>query len=150
MPVLFGALALGEASCMSQRYSQVKDSSVLARKWGLLPTAMWVSHDDYNPDSFDPEPQPPLKQLQIPDKYFVCLFLAALRFELRTSGLLGRCSWAIPTVLFCAAYFWDRVLWTICLGWLQTTILLISASWVARITGMSHGRPTKCLFFKSY
>jgi hypothetical protein len=28
-------------------------------------------------------------------------------------------------------------LWTICLGWLQTSILLISASWVARITGVS-------------
>jgi hypothetical protein len=27
---------------------------------------------------------------------------------------------------------------TICLGWLWTSILLISTSWVARITGMSH------------
>jgi hypothetical protein len=27
---------------------------------------------------------------------------------------------------------------TICLGWLPTMILLISASWVARITGVSH------------
>jgi hypothetical protein len=25
-----------------------------------------------------------------------------------------------------------------CPGWLQTAILLISASWVARITGVSH------------
>jgi hypothetical protein len=35
-------------------------------------------------------------------------------------------------------FFWDRVSWTICLGWLQTAILLISISWIARITGMSH------------
>jgi hypothetical protein len=35
--------------------------------------------------------------------------------------------------------FRERVFWTICLGWLQTMILLISASWVARITGgVSH------------
>jgi hypothetical protein len=34
--------------------------------------------------------------------------------------------------------FWDRVSWTICPGWFWTEILLISASWVARITGMSH------------
>jgi hypothetical protein len=32
----------------------------------------------------------------------------------------------------------DRVSQTICLGWLQTTILLISAYWVARIIGLSH------------
>jgi hypothetical protein len=30
---------------------------------------------------------------------------------------------------------------TISLGWLQTKILLVSASWVARITGVSHYRP---------
>jgi hypothetical protein len=35
----------------------------------------------------------------------------------------------------------------ICPGWLQTTILLISASGVARITGMSHG--TQLLIFLS-
>jgi hypothetical protein len=34
--------------------------------------------------------------------------------------------------------FWDRVSQTICQGWHQTEILLISASWVTRITGMSH------------
>jgi hypothetical protein len=37
--------------------------------------------------------------------------------------------------------FQDRVSRTVCPGWFQTTILLISASWVARITGMSHWRP---------
>jgi hypothetical protein len=28
---------------------------------------------------------------------------------------------------------------TMCLGWLWISILLISASWVVRITGMIHG-----------
>jgi hypothetical protein len=36
------------------------------------------------------------------------------------------------------ALFLDRVSWTVCLGWLWTVILLISASWLARITGVSH------------
>jgi hypothetical protein len=36
--------------------------------------------------------------------------------------------------LFCVGYFWDR--WTI--YWFGTAILQISASWVARITGVSH------------
>jgi uncharacterized membrane protein YcfT len=39
---------------------------------------------------------------------------------------------------FCGEFFRDRVLHTVCLGWLWTMILLISAFWVARITGMSH------------
>jgi hypothetical protein len=34
-------------------------------------------------------------------------------------------------------YFQDRISWTICLGWLQYVILLIAASWVARITSAS-------------
>jgi hypothetical protein len=37
---------------------------------------------------------------------------------------------------FCEGFFWDRVTQTIFLGWLWTLILLISASWIARITGM--------------
>jgi hypothetical protein len=40
--------------------------------------------------------------------------------------------------LFCVGYFPDGASWTICPGWLQTMILLISASQVARIAGMSH------------
>jgi hypothetical protein len=31
---------------------------------------------------------------------------------------------------------WDRVSWTFCPGWPQMVILLISASWVASITGV--------------
>jgi hypothetical protein len=41
--------------------------------------------------------------------------------------------------------FWDRVSWSICLGWLWTMILLISASQVVRITGVSH-RHLVCRF----
>jgi hypothetical protein len=35
-------------------------------------------------------------------------------------------------------FFQDRFLQTTCLGWLRTMVLLISASWGARITGVSH------------
>jgi hypothetical protein len=38
----------------------------------------------------------------------------------------------------CVRYFQDRVSRTICSGWLWTLILLISASWVARITGVRY------------
>jgi hypothetical protein len=68
------------------------------------------------------------------------LFFAPLVFELRASHLLGRCSvtWTTPLALFCVEYFEERISQTICQGLLQTMILLISASWVARIIGMSH------------
>jgi hypothetical protein len=47
---------------------------------------------------------------------------------------------------FCDGLFWDRVSWTICLGWLWTAILLISASWVDRITDVSHQCLVKSVF----
>jgi hypothetical protein len=80
------------------------------------------------------------KVLQHSLKRFFFFFLVVLAFELNASRLLGRHStpWATPSVLFCVGYFQNRVSWTICPGWLQTLILLISASHVARITGMSH------------
>jgi hypothetical protein len=53
----------------------------------------------------------------------------------------GPSPWATPPALFLWRVFWDRVSQTICLGWLRTMILLISASWVARIIGMSHQCP---------
>jgi hypothetical protein len=57
---------------------------------------------------------------------------AVLGFELRTYTFSH----------FISPFFWwffqDRVSQTICLAWLGTVILLISASWIARITGMSH------------
>jgi hypothetical protein len=37
--------------------------------------------------------------------------------------------------------FRDKASWTVCLGWLQTTILLITASLVARIIGVRHRHP---------
>jgi hypothetical protein len=62
--------------------------------------------------------------------------IGQLGFELRASCLLGRHSTTCASLLalFCIGYFQDMVLWTISLGWLQTMILLIFASWVARIT----------------
>jgi hypothetical protein len=50
----------------------------------------------------------------------------------------GPSPWATPPALFLWRVFQDRVSWTICLGWIRTAILLISASWVARITGVSY------------
>jgi hypothetical protein len=43
----------------------------------------------------------------------------------------------------------DRVSWSICFGWFQTTVLLISASWVARIIGVSHLCPVWLSVFVS-
>jgi hypothetical protein len=62
--------------------------------------------------------------------------------------VLGPTGWATPPTLFCDSFYWDRVSRTICLGWLQTGILLISASWVARITGVSHWCPALHKFLK--
>jgi hypothetical protein len=55
----------------------------------------------------------------------------------------GPSPWATPPALFFCVkgFFWDRVLQTICPGWLWTIIFLISASWVARIIGVSHWHP---------
>jgi hypothetical protein len=52
------------------------------------------------------------------------------RLELRAYTLSHTTSYPL---LLVKGFFWDRVSWTIFLGWLLTTILLISASWVARI-----------------
>jgi hypothetical protein len=50
---------------------------------------------------------------------------------------------------FVMGFFRDRVSWTICPSWFWTMILLISASWVARITGMSHWYPASFVFWTS-
>jgi hypothetical protein len=58
---------------------------------------------------------------------------------LQSCGLnSGPSPWDTPPALFLWRVFQDRVLWTICLGWFWTVILLISTSWVARIIGVSH------------
>jgi hypothetical protein len=60
----------------------------------------------------------------------------------------GPTPWATPPALVCEGFFWDRVSWTICPGWLQTTILLISAFWVARLTDISHWYLASLGFYK--
>jgi hypothetical protein len=49
----------------------------------------------------------------------------------------GPIHWS-PSPALSGDFFQDRVSWTICPDWLQTGILLISASRVARIIGASH------------
>jgi hypothetical protein len=49
---------------------------------------------------------------------------------------------------FCDGFFRDKVSCIIFWDWLQTTVLLIFASLVARITGMSHWHPVSQQFFK--
>jgi hypothetical protein len=68
-------------------------------------------------------------------------------FSLRYSGLnSGPSPWATPPALFLWRVFQDRVLQTSCPSWLWTTVLLISASHVARITGVSHQCPAWFIF----
>jgi hypothetical protein len=55
---------------------------------------------------------------------------------------------ATPPVLFLWKVFQDRVSQSICPGWLRTVILLISASWVAMITGVNHWRPANTLLLE--
>jgi hypothetical protein len=68
-------------------------------------------------------------------------FLSALGFE------LGPTPWATPPVIFWDGFFQDRVSQTISPGWRWMETLLIPASWVARIIGMSHWWPvdSECL-----
>jgi hypothetical protein len=60
-------------------------------------------------------------------------FFEVLGYELRAYTLTHSTS-----PIFVMGFFQDRVLQTICPGWLPTVILLIFAFWVARITGVSH------------
>jgi hypothetical protein len=46
-----------------------------------------------------------------------------------------------PATPSCVGYFQDMVSWTICLSWPPAMMLLISASQVTRITGVSHQGP---------
>jgi hypothetical protein len=70
--------------------------------------------------------------------------------KLRASHLLGRYSTTRATqpVLFCVGYFQDRFPKTVCR--LQTSIILISAWGVARITGVSLGAGPEQLFLKNF
>jgi hypothetical protein len=62
--------------------------------------------------------------------YFTIIFL---RYWVLNSGPTP---WTTPPAPFCDEFFQYSVSWPILLGWLWTKILLTSASWVARITGM--------------
>jgi hypothetical protein len=53
----------------------------------------------------------------------------------------GPTPWVTPPALFCEGFFKIESLELFAQGWLWTTILLISASWVARIIGMSDQCP---------
>jgi hypothetical protein len=68
-----------------------------------------------------------------------------LGFDLTALCLQSRHSTAraTPSVYFCSGYFGDGVLRTLCLIGL---VLLISYSWVARITGVSHLFPAPIFF----
>jgi hypothetical protein len=59
--------------------------------------------------------------------------LVVLGFELRAVYHLSHST----SPFFCDGCFQDRVSQTICLSWLWIMILLISASWVAGITGVT-------------
>jgi hypothetical protein len=50
---------------------------------------------------------------------------------------------------FCEGFFEIGSHRTICQGWLWTAIFLISASWVAKITGVSHWRPAIFFFLQN-
>jgi hypothetical protein len=67
-------------------------------------------------------------------------FLVVVGFELRALCLQCGHSTALdsPPVHFAVVTLETRISWTICPGWLWTTILLILVSQVTRITGMSH------------
>jgi hypothetical protein len=65
---------------------------------------------------------------------FVCLFIYIT--VIWTQGLPFE---QLHQPFLCEGIFRDRVSWTIFLGWLQTSVFLISVFWVARITGVSHG-----------
>jgi hypothetical protein len=70
----------------------------------------------------------------------VCVCVCERETEVWTQGLhLEPLHWPY----FCEGFFEMESRRTICLGWLWTVILLISASWVARITGMSHQCPVE-------
>jgi hypothetical protein len=58
----------------------------------------------------------------------------------------GPTPWTTPPALFYDGFFWGRGSRTICPGWLQT-VILISASWAAGITGVSHQHPLWTYFF---
>jgi hypothetical protein len=61
---------------------------------------------------------------------------------------LGPTPWTtLPTFFFVMGFLEKGSHRTVCLAWLPTEMLLISASWVARITGVSYWHPAFFFFF---
>jgi hypothetical protein len=48
---------------------------------------------------------------------------------------------------FYDGFFWDRISQVICLGWLQTKILLVSASWVVKVYRCEPLAPSRSKFW---
>jgi hypothetical protein len=73
-------------------------------------------------------------------QYF--FFFAILDFELTASTVVWQAlyhlSHSTSSFFVCVWYLQDRISQIICPGWLQTAILLLSTSRVARIKRMSH------------
>jgi hypothetical protein len=76
----------------------------------------------------------PMQEIGVKPQKWSFFFFLVLGFELRAYTL----SHSTTVLFFCVGFFQDRFLRTVCLGWLQIAILLISASWITRITGVSH------------
>jgi hypothetical protein len=76
------------------------------------------------------------KRTIVINKILLFLLWLVLRYWSLNSGPTP---WATPPAFFFGdGFFENRVLGTICPGWLWTLILQIYASWVVRITGASH------------
>jgi hypothetical protein len=59
----------------------------------------------------------------------------------------SHCGWGERHTPLHPATGWDEVAWTFCPHWPQTTTLLLSASFVARITDVSHWQPAHHYLF---
>jgi hypothetical protein len=94
-----------------------------------------------------------VKSMQINLYIQFVILIKSLQAFWKEGGMLGFELWAYALshstgpFLWFFFFFWDRVLQTICLGSLQTSILMVSTSWVARITGMSHQCPAPAGYF---
>jgi hypothetical protein len=67
-----------------------------------------------------------------------CVNLPTIGFQLWSSFLCLPHSQDYRFTPTCLLTCWDGISLTFCLGWHWTMILLIAASWVAGITGVSH------------
>jgi hypothetical protein len=74
---------------------------------------------------------------------FFLSFSSSFFFFICHTGVWTQCLHFEPLCQPCFVldFFQYRVKQTICTGWLWTTILLITASWVARIIAVSHQHP---------